>query len=64
MAKSMSSMQASGKRSFADGEPVADALVGAHGDLAIEHQAEPLVAAEFAGAVLFGKLPPGGRHAG
>lgn len=31
------------------GEPVPDALVGPYSDLAVEHQAEPLVTAELVG---------------
>jgi hypothetical protein len=46
------------------GQPVGQAPVGAHGGFAIEHQAEPLVAAEIGGMVLFGQLPIGGRHSG
>lgn len=61
-ANSMSSMQASGKAQLGGGELVPDALVGTHGDLAVEYQAEPLVAAELIGAALFVQFAPGGGH--
>lgn len=53
-----------GKAQLGGGEPVPEALLGTHGNLAVEHQAEPLVAAELIGAALFSQLPPGGGHAG
>jgi hypothetical protein len=46
------------------GQAIGQAPVGAHGGFAIKHQAEPLVAAEIGGIVLFGQLPIGGRHSG
>jgi hypothetical protein len=45
-------------------QPIGQAPVGAHGGFAIEHQAEPFVAAEIGGMVLFGQLPIGRRHSG
>jgi hypothetical protein len=36
------------------GQPIGQTPIVAHGGFAIEHQAEPLVAAEIGGMVLFG----------
>ena len=46
------------------GQPIGQAPVGTHGGFAIEHQTEPLVAAEFGGIVLLGQLTIAGRHSG
>jgi hypothetical protein len=53
------------KRNFAAARrAIGQSPVGAHGGLAIEHQAEPLIPAEIGAMVLFGQLPVGGCHAG
>ena len=44
------------------GEPIGQTLVSADGRFTIEHQTEPLIAAEIVGVILFSQFPVGGRH--
>jgi hypothetical protein len=52
------------KAQLGGGQPVLEALVSAHGRLAVEHQTEPFVQAELFCRVLFGQVPVGGCHTG